>query len=61
MTVKSASLYRFSILGAFTAAALVYFLYKDLFSAAEAAKNIVRGESVGFAGVFRPILMNISA
>lgn len=39
-------------LGAFTAAALVYFLYKDLFSAAEAAKNIVRGESVGFAGVF---------
>lgn len=40
------------VLGAFSAAALVYFLYKDLFTAAEAAKNIVRGEDVGFAGVF---------
>lgn len=39
-------------LGAFCAAALVYFLYKDLFAAAEAAQNIVRGETVGFAGVF---------
>lgn len=38
--------------GAFCAAALVYFLYKDLFAASEAAQNIVRGESVGFAGVF---------
>ncbi len=40
------------ILGAFCAAALVYFLYKDLFAASEAAQNIVRGEGVGFAGVF---------
>ncbi|WP_373767425.1 MIP/aquaporin family protein [Glaesserella sp.] len=40
------------ILGAFFAAALVYFLYKDLFAASEAAKNIVRGEGIGFAGVF---------
>ncbi|WP_064431738.1 MIP/aquaporin family protein [[Haemophilus] ducreyi] len=39
-------------LGAFLAAALVYFLYKDLFIVAETAKNIVRGESVGFASVF---------
>ncbi|MDP0376418.1 MIP/aquaporin family protein [Glaesserella parasuis] len=40
------------MLGAFCAAALVYFLYKDLFAASEAAQNIVRGEGVGFAGVF---------
>lgn len=40
------------VLGAFSAAALVYFLYKDLFAASEAAQNIVRGEGVGFAGVF---------
>lgn len=40
------------VLGAFCSAALIYFLYKDLFVAAEAAQNIVRGEAVGFAGVF---------
>lgn len=40
------------MLGAFFAAALVYFMYKDLFAASEAAKGIVRGESIGFAGVF---------
>lgn len=40
------------VFGAFCAAALVYFLYKDLFAATEAAQNIVRGEGVGLAGVF---------
>ncbi|MCK3655077.1 aquaporin [Pasteurellaceae bacterium Macca] len=40
------------MLGAFFAAALVYFLYKDLFVATETAQNIVRGEGVGLAGVF---------
>ncbi|KMK51407.1 glycerol uptake facilitator GlpF [[Actinobacillus] muris] len=40
------------MLGAFTAAAVVYFLYRDLFIASEAAQNIVRGEDIGFAGVF---------
>lgn len=40
------------MLGAFAAAALVYFLYQDLFVAAETTQHIVRGETVGFAGVF---------
>lgn len=40
------------VLGAFCAAALIYFMYSDLFVAAEAAQNIVRGETIGFAGVF---------
>ncbi|QLB12477.1 glycerol uptake facilitator protein [Bisgaardia hudsonensis] len=40
------------ILGAFFAAAIIFFLYKDLFVASELAENIVRGESIGFANVF---------
>ncbi|WP_301098523.1 MIP/aquaporin family protein [Otariodibacter sp.] len=40
------------VLGAFFAAAIIYFLYHNLFAAAESAQNIVRGESIGFAGVF---------
>lgn len=40
------------ILGAFSAAALVYFLYRDLFIATETAQNIVRGENIGLASVF---------
>lgn len=40
------------VLGAFCSAALVYFLYQDLFVATETALNIVRGENVGFATVF---------
>lgn len=40
------------MLGAFFAAAVVYFLYKDLFAASEAAKQLVRGEELGFATVF---------
>lgn len=40
------------VLGAFFAAGLVYFLYRDLFIATETAQNIVRGEGVGLAGVF---------
>lgn len=40
------------MLGAFSAAALIYFLYRDLFIAAESAQQIVRGEAVGFASVF---------
>ncbi|WP_373819192.1 MIP/aquaporin family protein [Glaesserella sp.] len=40
------------VYGAFCAAALVYFLYRDLFIATEAAQGIVRGEGVGVAGVF---------
>lgn len=40
------------VLGAFSAAALVYFLYRDLFIATETAQNIVRGENVGLASVF---------
>ncbi|QIM62047.1 aquaporin [Pasteurellaceae bacterium Orientalotternb1] len=40
------------VFGAFAAAALVYFMYKDLFAATEVAQNIVRGEGIGLAGVF---------
>lgn len=40
------------IAGAFCSVALIYFMYSDLFAAAEAAQGIVRGETVGFAGVF---------
>lgn len=40
------------IAGAFCAVALIYVMYSDLFAAAEAAQGIVRGETVGFAGVF---------
>ncbi|HGO5856793.1 TPA: MIP/aquaporin family protein [Mannheimia haemolytica] len=40
------------IAGAFCSVALIYFMYSDLFVAAEAAQGITRGETVGFAGVF---------
>lgn len=40
------------VLGAFCSAALVYFLYHDLFLATESTQHIVRGEGVGLAGVF---------
>lgn len=40
------------IAGAFCSAALIYFMYRDLFVAAETAQGIVRGETLGFAGIF---------
>ncbi|STY59821.1 Aquaglyceroporin [Mannheimia haemolytica] len=40
------------VAGAFCSVALIYFMYSDLFTAAEAAQGITRGETVGFAGVF---------
>lgn len=40
------------LLGAFCSAMLIYFLYRDLFIATETAQQIVRGETIGLAGVF---------